>query len=78
MREVVFMAEVVLDVPEIACQGCANAIQRAVGGVWGVCDVSVDVPAKKVTVKYNDDEVKPAAIIDRIEDVGYEVAGGSH
>lgn len=72
------MAEVILDVPDISCEGCANAITRAVGNVWGVCDVSVDVPTKKVTVLYNDDQVKPAAIIERIEDAGYEVAGGGH
>ncbi len=72
------MAEVILDVPDISCEGCANAIQQAVGGVWGVCDVSVDVPTKKVTVLYNDDQVKPAVIIERIEDAGFPVTGGGH
>ena len=70
------MAEMILDVPDITCEGCANAIRRAVGGVPGIRDVAVNVSEKKVTVTYNDDEVKPAAIIERIEDAGYVVAGG--
>lgn len=70
------MAVLTMKVPDISCQGCANAIDRAVGSLQGVCDVTVDIPAKQVTVNYDENEVGPGAITERIEDAGYEVAPG--
>jgi copper chaperone len=67
------MAVVNLHVPDVSCEGCANAISTAVGSLWGVCGVTVNVPGKVVTVNYNEDEVKPAEIKARIEEAGYEI-----
>ena len=36
--------------PDIVCQGCANAIKKALGSVAGVSQIDVDVDAKTVRV----------------------------
>ena len=38
--------------PDIECDGCANAIKKALGKLDGVTDVAVDVDAKRVTVSH--------------------------
>src|SRR5262245_48062067 len=42
-------------VPGITCQGCAKTIDAAVGALPGVSRVSIDVPAKHVTVEHGGD-----------------------
>ena len=44
--------------PDIECEGCANAIKKAVGKVSGVTAVEVDVPAKQVTVRHTDPAIR--------------------
>ena len=36
--------------PDIECDGCANAIKKALGRVDGISDIAVDVDQKTVTV----------------------------
>ena len=38
--------------PEIDCAGCAHSIKIALRRMTGVSSVSVDIPAKIVTVEY--------------------------
>ena len=67
------MAAITYDVPGIMCEGCANAINRALSVLSGISEVDVDVPGKRVTVDYDDDRVQPDEIARRIENAGYEV-----
>jgi copper chaperone CopZ len=39
--------------PDIECDGCANAIKKALGAVAGVSAVAVDVGAKTVAVTHD-------------------------
>lgn len=39
--------------PDIECDGCANAIKKALGKLPGVSAVEVDVPTKRVTVHHD-------------------------
>lgn len=39
--------------PDIECDGCAQAIQRALTKTPGITDVQVDVNAKRVTTTYD-------------------------
>lgn len=66
------MASATYHAPEISCEGCANAIKRALGSAQGVESVSVDIDSKQVMVDYNADETDPDEIRDRIEDAGYD------
>ena len=67
------MADVAYDVPGIMCEGCANAIKRAVRVLVGIHTVEVDVSAKRVTVGYDEVKVQPSEIVQRIENAGYDV-----
>lgn len=66
------MASTTLSVPEIHCGHCKSAIEGAVGPVEGVRTVEVDVDARSVHVEH-DDAVTVRALVDVIEDQGYDV-----
>jgi copper chaperone len=66
------MASTTLSVPEIHCGHCKSAIEGAVGPVEGVRSVEVDVDARSVRVEH-DDAVTVRALVDVIEDQGYDV-----
>jgi copper chaperone len=67
------MAEKVLEVPEVSCNHCINAIEGAVGALDGVEAVKVNLDRKDVTVNYNDEAVQLASIVAAIENEGYGV-----
>lgn len=63
--------------PNIECDGCANAIKKALRAVPGVADVAVDVAAKIVTVTH-DPQTAPRETINRrldLDKAGFPVAG---
>ncbi|GAA4911783.1 copper chaperone [Actinomycetospora succinea] len=66
------MASTTLSVPEIHCGHCKSAIEGAVGPLEGVRTVEVDVDARSVRVDH-DDAVTVRALVDVIEDQGYDV-----
>jgi copper chaperone len=66
------MTSTTLSVPEIHCGHCKSAIEGAVGPLAGVRTVEVDVDARSVHVQH-DDAVTVQALVDAIEDQGYEV-----
>jgi copper chaperone CopZ len=47
------MSTVVLAVPDISCEHCERAIVEALRPVGGVGSVAVDIPARTVTVGYD-------------------------
>jgi copper chaperone len=59
------MTRTVLHVPDISCEHCQNAITKALTPVDGVRGVNVDIPAKRVTVEY--DEVMVG--VDRFKEI---------
>ena len=59
------MATTVLTVPDISCEHCERAITAALSPVAGVTSVSVDIPAKTVTVQYD----PSAATVDRFKEI---------
>jgi copper chaperone len=46
------LMKITLSAPDIVCQGCANAIKKAVGTLPGVSETTVDITAKTVTITH--------------------------
>ena len=62
-----------ISVPEIHCDHCKMSIEGAVGSIAGVEGASVDIPARTVTVIYDDASVDRGDLVEAIEQQGYEV-----
>jgi copper chaperone len=60
-------------VPEIHCDHCKTSIEGALTPMNGVQRATVDIPARTVTVTYDEAAVDRAALIHTIEQQGYEV-----
>lgn len=59
-----------LKVSGMTCEGCANAVKRAVGGVAKGATVDVDLPKGEVTV---DGPADAATVIAAIDSAGFTV-----
>ena len=64
-------------VPDIACDRCRQAIQADLGEATGVADVRVDVRGRVVRVSHDDQAAPVAVLTDRLQRLGYPVAGSS-
>ena len=63
-----------LSVPDISCEHCERAIKGALEPITGVSLVQVDIPAKRVTVQYDESKVGIDRIKQAVEDEEYPVA----
>ena len=54
------------------CAGCIAKIERAVGRMPGVEEARVNLSAAKLTVRWHEGRTSPAAIVDRVADLGFE------
>jgi copper chaperone len=63
-----------LHCPDIQCDGCANAIKRALGKLDGVQNVDVDLESKHVRVQYQKPQADEAAIRERLDQAGFPAA----
>ncbi|HEX5983539.1 MAG TPA: copper ion binding protein [Solirubrobacterales bacterium] len=59
-----------LQVPDMSCGHCVQAVSDAVGKVAGVSDVKVDLDAKRVEVE--GEGVEAAQVTEAIREAGYE------
>ena len=55
------------------CDACVQSVERVVGQLAGVENVSVDLDAAKATVTYDEECVTLADLNDAIEDAGFDV-----
>jgi copper chaperone len=69
------MTTATISVPEIHCAHCKTSIEGALAPLPGVSSAEVDVPARSVTVVYDEAAIDQAALVRAIEDQGYEVPG---
>jgi len=64
------MATQVLNVPRISCMHCVATIERTLGAVPGVKDVTADAKTKMVSVTYQKPE-DLKAVLSALEEIGY-------
>jgi copper chaperone len=70
------MATETISVPEIHCDHCKTSIEGALTSIGGVQGATVDIPARTVTVTYDDASVGRGDLVKAIEQQGYEVPAG--
>ena len=63
-----------VNAPDIECDGCANAIKKALTTLPGVADVAVDVTAKTVTIKHDPQAAPTETITGKLDKIGFPVA----
>jgi copper chaperone len=59
------MSKVVLDVPEISCAHCAQAITKALQPQQGVQNVRVDIPTQKVHLEFDERTIS----LDKVKEI---------
>ncbi len=64
-----------LHVTGMTCGGCENAVKRTLMQLDGVEEVAASHQEERVQVTYDSNRVQPQAIRERIEKIGYNVAG---
>ncbi|MDE2994857.1 MAG: heavy-metal-associated domain-containing protein [Chloroflexota bacterium] len=62
-----------LNVPEITCPHCAQAIEQALAPQPGIAAVQVDVAAQRVTVQYDEGLLALTRIEAILDEEGYPV-----
>ncbi|MPZ13599.1 MAG: hypothetical protein GEU73_04115 [Chloroflexi bacterium] len=67
------MAKAILNVPEISCEHCEHAITEALAPQAGVRTVAVDIPAKTVTLDYDEAQIDLPRVGTLLDEEGYPV-----
>jgi copper chaperone CopZ len=73
VEEVVTRA--VLDVPNISCEHCERTVNSTLKPLAGVQTVQIDIPARAVTVEYDENAVSLDAMSAALAEEDYPVAG---
>ena len=63
----------ILNVNGITCEHCVDTIKENVEILVGVLRVDVDIEQKQVVVEFDEKLAKPEDLIDKIEEIGFEV-----
>ena len=63
----------ILNVNGITCEHCVDTIKEAVGILVGVLRVDVYIKQKQVVVEFDEKLAKPEDLIDKLEEIGFEV-----
>lgn len=66
------MARLSAHAKDITCEGCANAIRRALTRLDGVQAVQVDVPSQVVSVEYDETTVEARQVLDKLSRAGFD------
>lgn len=68
------MTQITLNVPDISCNHCKMSIEGAVNALSGIESATVDIAGHSVDVSFDDSAQSLDAIVNAIEEQGYEVA----
>ncbi len=71
------MAQTTLSVPDISCEHCERTITEALTPLEGVRDVKVDIPAKQVSVNYDESTIDVNKFKAVLQEEDYPVASAS-
>lgn len=66
------LTELQFRVTGMTCANCVSHVERAINGVAGVSDVSVNLLTETASLKYETGKVEPAAIFEAVDNTGYK------
>ncbi len=61
-----------IEIKGMTCSACSRAVERSLGKMEGITEVSVNLAIEKATVIYDSEKVKIEDIKARIKKSGYE------
>jgi Cu+-exporting ATPase len=64
-------SSVTIPIGDMTCAACAQRIEKAIGKLEGVANVSVNFASEKATVTYDPQRIRQSAIREAIEKAGY-------
>ncbi|MBX6391987.1 MAG: heavy-metal-associated domain-containing protein [Burkholderiales bacterium] len=67
------MAEQVLNIGGMTCQGCVNSVTRVLQALPGVESVAVSLEKSEARVRYDPSRVAPDAFRQAVQQAGFEV-----
>nr|WP_314552806.1 heavy-metal-associated domain-containing protein [uncultured Neisseria sp.] len=68
------MQTVTLNIDGMTCGGCVKSVTRLLEGVEGVEKVEVSLENKNAVITFDESKIDADALIDAVEDGGYDVA----
>ena len=68
------MQTVTFNIDGMTCGGCVKSVTRLLEGVEGVEKAEVSLENKNAVVEFDPAQTNPAALIEAVEDGGYDVA----
>ena len=67
------MSKATLNVPDISCEHCESTITKALQGRPGVRSVRVDIPARQVSLDYDESTLSLETVRELLEEEDYPV-----
>ncbi|MGU8034756.1 heavy metal translocating P-type ATPase [Streptococcus suis] len=61
------------DISGMTCASCAMTVEKALGKLEGVEEVSVNLATEKATIRYSHDKQNPASLEKAVEQAGYQL-----
>ncbi|OAM35570.1 hypothetical protein A7P98_06750 [Eikenella sp. NML080894] len=68
------MQTITLNIEGMTCGGCAKSVTRILEGVNGVAKAAVSLEYKNAVVEFDPAQTNPTALIEAVEDGGFEAA----
>lgn len=61
------------DVSGMTCSACATRVEKGVNRMPGVLNANVNLALENMTVSYNEKDVQPQAMMEKVQKLGYEL-----
>jgi copper chaperone len=67
------METAIYTAPAISCEHCQRTIEDTVGALAGVQEVHVEIPSKRIEVRFDPSQVQAAQIEAVLDEEGYPI-----
>lgn len=61
-----------LSILDMTCGGCTASVQKAVQALDGITSISIDLPSRQAVIGYDEAQIDQDAILQAIDDAGFE------